>query len=174
MMAYWMLALLNQILNKKKRDNVDEYTKYKCKCCTFPGLYQSMEKCEELAIISILPRSEVVNDYLKNKLLNHMFLISKFQKNVSNRIKNTFNEKEITFLVVNGFDIPDFGKKMIRIARQFPETALFIKGKTKGYCFLEWKDKSIIETSKSRDFYDLLKWNEWDFKFQDLNFLQPN
>ncbi len=139
-----------------------------------PGLYKRMEKCQ-FAIISIVPRSEVVNHYLKAKLLNQKFLISKFNNNISRIIKNNFNEKEITFLVVNIFDIPDFGQKIIRIARQFPDAALFVKGKTKGYCFLDWENKTILEKVESRDFYDeLLKWNEGDFLFQDLNFLQPN
>lgn len=141
----------------------------------FPSLYQSMEKCEELAIISILPRSEVVNDYLKYKLLKSKFGISKFQKNISSRIKNNFNQSEISFHVVNIFDMPQFGKRMIRIACQFPDTALFVKGKTKGYSFLLWENKSMLETLKSRDFFEeLVIWNGGVFLFQDVNLLNTN
>lgn len=138
------------------------------------GIYNNIEKCD-LAIISIAPRSEVVNGYLRSKLLNQKFLLSKFHNNISKIIKNTFNENEISFLVLNTFDIPDFGKKMIRIARQFPDSALFVKGKAKGYSFLLWKNKNLLEIVKSGDFFEeLLNWNGGVFLFQDVNLFHAN
>ena len=100
-----------------------------------PAIYKNVQNCE-LAILSISSKSEKLNLLLKNKLLNQMFIVSKFQRNISRFIKRNFDEKETSFLVANAFNKPDFIKKLKKISNQFANTTLLIEKDGQFACYI--------------------------------------